>query len=178
MTDRTSDLRVVPVDESNWRVYREVRLDALRGAPRAYWTTHAEAAGRTDDEWVQLVTQPASRSRTWLALRGERPVGSVGVFRLPDQPEGECILVGLWVHPSARGMGVGEQLVRTVVDAASDQGLHRVVLEVAHENAPASALYGRLGFVPTGRTGAMPHDPSITEFEMELVLGDPPAGSR
>ena len=47
-----------------------------------------------------------------------------------------------------------------------------VLLEVAHENAAARALYERTGFTPTGRTGEMPHDPSITELEMELVLSD------
>jgi ribosomal protein S18 acetylase RimI-like enzyme len=178
MTDRFTGLQVVPVDDTNWKVYREVRLDALRGAPRAFWTTHAEAAGRSDDEWRQLVTQPPERSRTWLALRDGRPAGMVGSFRPPDHPEGECILVGMWVDPAARGLGVGELLVRTVLEAAAEQGLHRVVLEVAHENGPAVALYQRLGFVPTGRTGAMPHDSSITEFEMEYLLSDPPAISR
>jgi ribosomal protein S18 acetylase RimI-like enzyme len=96
---------------------------------------------------------------------------------MPDQPEGECILVGMWVDPTARGLGVGELLVRAVLAAAAEQGLERVVLEVAHENEPAVALYRRLGFVPTGRTGAMPHDPSITEFEMERPLRDLPAAS-
>jgi ribosomal protein S18 acetylase RimI-like enzyme len=181
MTEPTAPgppLRVVPVDETNWTLYREVRLDALKGAPRAYWTTYADAAGRSDEEWRQLVTQPPERSRTWLALRERRPVGTVGAFRLPDQPPDECILVGMWVDPGARGLGVGELLVGTVVEAASQQGMRRVVLEVAHENGPAVALYERLGFVPTGRTGAMPHDPSITEFEMELVLSEVPVGSR
>jgi ribosomal protein S18 acetylase RimI-like enzyme len=177
MTDRAPALWVTPVDETNWMRYREVRLDALKRAPRAYWTTYADAAGRSDDEWRQLVTQPAERSRTWLALLGERPVGTVGALRLPDQPPGECILVGLWVDPAARGLGVGELLVRTVAEAAAQQGMQRVVLEVAHENRPAVALYERMGFVPTGRTGAMPHDPSITEFEMELLVSDLPAGS-
>jgi ribosomal protein S18 acetylase RimI-like enzyme len=177
MTEHDAGLRIIPVDETNWQVYREVRLDALRGAPRAFWTTHAEAAARTDDEWRQIVTQPQERSRTWLAMRGDRAVGSVGSFRLPDQPEGECIPVGMWVDPSARGLGVGELLVRTVLDSAAARGLDRVVLEVAHENGPAVALYERLGFVPTGRTGAMPHDPSITEFEMERPLRDLPAAS-
>jgi len=177
MSDRTAAVRVVPVDETNWQLYREVRLDALRGAPRAYWTTHAEAAARPDREWLQLVTQPASRSRTWMALQGQGAVGSVGVFRLPDQPEDECILVGLWVDRRARGLGVGEQLVGTVLAAARERGCRRVLLEVAHENEPAAALYRRMGFLPTGRTGAMPHDPSITEFEMELVLSGLAAGS-
>lgn len=159
-------VQVVRVDASNWRVYRQLRLAALRGAPRAFWTTYDEAAARADEEWERMVGQLP----TWLAVLGDRAVGSVSLFHSPEQPEDDCFLVGMWVDPAARGNGVGEVLARTVVDAAGEQGRSRVVLEVAHENAAAIALYERVGFVATGRTGAMPHDPSITEFEMELVL--------
>jgi ribosomal protein S18 acetylase RimI-like enzyme len=166
-------LEVVRVDGSNWRTYRDLRLAALRGAPRAFWTTYDEAAARTDEEWQRLVGQ----SRTWLALSDGGAVGSVGAFQMPEGPDDECVLVGMWVDPSARGKQVGERLVRTVLEAAVRDGLRRVVLEVAHENTPARALYERMGFRPTGRTGVMPHEPSVTEFEMAVVLSELPAGS-
>ena len=168
MTDPAvvEDVRVVRVDDSTWRTYRDVRLAMLQDAPRAFWTTYAEAAARADEEWREMV----ARSHTWLAMEGDRPLGSVASFRLPDQPEDECVLVGMWVDPAARGRGVGERLVRTVLDSAAAKGLSRVLLEVAHENAPARALYERMGFRATGVTGAMPHDPTITELEMELRL--------
>jgi ribosomal protein S18 acetylase RimI-like enzyme len=166
-------LEVVRVDGSNWRTYRDLRLAALRGAPRAFWTTYDEAAVRTDEEWQRLVGQ----SRTWLALSDGGAVGSVGAFQMPEGPDDECVLVGMWVDPSARGKQVGERLVRTVLEAAVRDGLRRVVLEVAHENTPARALYERMGFRPTGRTGVMPHEPSVTEFEMAVVLSELPAGS-
>jgi ribosomal protein S18 acetylase RimI-like enzyme len=179
MSDRALDpqavgrLEVVRVDGSNWRTYRDLRLAALRGAPRAFWTTYDEAAARTDEEWQRIVGQ----TRTWLALSGDEAVGSVGTFQLPDRPDDECVLVGMWVEPSARGQQVGERLVRTVLETAVADGLRRVVLEVAHENAPARALYERMGFRPTGRTGVMPHEPSVTELEMAVVLSELPAGS-
>lgn len=176
MTDAVDDgdaVRVVRVDDSNWRTYRDVRLSMLKDAPRAFWTTYAEAADRSDEDWRAMV----ARSHTWLAVDAERPLGSVAATRLPEQPEDECVLVAMWVDPRARGRGVGEQLVATVLDSAASRGLSRVVLEVAHENAPARRLYERMGFTPTGRTGSMPHDPSITELEMERAVGDLPAGS-
>lgn len=169
LSGRVADrLSVVPVDESNWRAYRDVRLTMLREAPRAFWTTYDEAATRTDEQWREMATS----AQVWLALRDGDPVGSAGCFQAPGQPAEDCVLVGMWVDPSARGQGVGERLVRVVVGYAAARGRRRVLLEVAHENAAAVALYERIGFVPTGRTGAMPHDPSITELEMELVLGD------
>jgi ribosomal protein S18 acetylase RimI-like enzyme len=165
--DRPEGVEVVRVDDSRWEQYRDIRLAMLRGAPRAFWTTYEQAAERTDEEWRALVAS----SDVWLALLEGRAVGSVGLFQLPEAPDDEGILVGMWVDPAARGLGVGERLVGAVVEAAVARGWRRLLLEVAHENTPAIALYERTGFVPTGHTGAMPHDPSITEFEMELLLG-------
>lgn len=164
-------LVVVRVDESSWRTYREVRLAMLRDAPRAFWTTYEQAAARTDEEWRELV----GTSRTWLALHAGAPVGSVASVQPPEGPADVCVLVGMWVDPAARGRGVGERLVRAVLDDAAARGRTRVLLDVAHENAPALALYRRMGFVPTGRTDAMPHDPTITELEMQRVLTPDPA---
>jgi ribosomal protein S18 acetylase RimI-like enzyme len=158
---------VVRVDATSWQAYRDIRLAMLRGAPRAFWTTHEEAAARTDDEWRAVV----DGSDVWLAVAGGRTVGSVASYQPQDGPRDQAFLVGMWVDPSARGRGVGELLVGTVLDEARARGLRRVVLDVAHENAPAVRLYERMGFVATGGTAVMPHDPSITEFEMERLLG-------
>ena len=76
MTDAVDDrggVRVVRVDDSNWRTYRDVRLAMLQDAPRAFWTTYAEAAARSDEEWRAMV----GRSHTWLAVDDVRPLGSV-----------------------------------------------------------------------------------------------------
>lgn len=51
---------------------------------------------------------------------------------------------------------------------------HRVVLEVAHENERAWAFHCRMGFRPTGETGTMPWDTSVTEELMVLDLAPRP----
>ena len=50
------------------------------------------------------------------------------------------------VAPAARGRGVGTRLVRHGMSWARAEGAERMLLEVEHENAPALALYERLGF--------------------------------
>jgi len=61
----------------------------------------------------------------------------------------------LAVAESARGKGVGTDLVRAVIDAAREAGMRSVRLEVVDVNDDALRLYERLGFrsrasVPTG----------------------------
>jgi ribosomal-protein-alanine N-acetyltransferase len=54
------------------------------------------------------------------------------------------------VHPGCRGHGVGEALIRALVDALSARGVRRIYLEVEITNAGATRLYERLGFTKTG----------------------------
>jgi ribosomal protein S18 acetylase RimI-like enzyme len=58
----------------------------------------------------------------------------------------DCWLEDLYVREAGRRRGVGEALVRLVVERARRRGCRRVELDVNERNEPALALYGRLGF--------------------------------
>lgn len=147
--------------------YRDVRIAALIDSPRAFWSTYEQATARTDDDWADFLdTGP----RTWLAFDGARPVGTVALWRGEGQPDDEITLIGMWVASVVRGTDVAERLVRSVLGAASDAGVRRVVLDVAHENVRAWAFYSRIGFRPTGEVASMPWDPAVTEEQMVLDL--------
>ena len=106
-----SGVEVVRVTGDLWSTYRDVRLAALIDSPRAFWTTYAEAAGRSEDEWRHV----PGRITAWLALDGERPAGTVGLWHGEEQPEDEVFLIGMWVPTFARGSGVAERLVATAL---------------------------------------------------------------
>jgi ribosomal protein S18 acetylase RimI-like enzyme len=161
----TSIERVHP---GHWRTYRDLRLAALIDSPRAFWETYANAATRTDEQWRARCgpTAPA----TWMALDGDRPVGTVGLWHVDGAPADEVALIGMWVASGSRGSGVAERLVRTALADAVTSGFRRVVLDVAHENDRARAFYGRLGFGATGEVATMPWDASVTEETLALDL--------
>jgi ribosomal protein S18 acetylase RimI-like enzyme len=155
------------VTDRNWRTYRDVRLAALLDTPLAFGSTYAAEAAFTDERWLARVH---SGSTTWLALRGDLPVGSATSIRFPEQGEDETCLVGMWVAGHARGSGVGEALVGQVLADARSRGLSRVTLDVAEANAPARGLYERMGFRLTGQRGVLPHDATVVELEMAREL--------
>jgi GNAT superfamily N-acetyltransferase len=72
----------------------------------------------------------------------------VGVANLGRREESTW-LGGVGVVPSRRGAGVGESLTRALLDQAREAGAREMVLEVIVENAPAIALYEKLGFERT-----------------------------
>jgi ribosomal protein S18 acetylase RimI-like enzyme len=165
------DLTVTRVEPRLWQVTRAVRLAMLLDTPLAYGSTFAREIAFPDGLWVERMADSAA----WLAFEGEQPVGAVTLYAAPDKPADEANLVAMWVASHARGRGVADRLVETLVDHARAQGLRRVVLDVADGNDRAIGFYERAGFTRTGHTGDLPHQPTVTEFEMELVLQDLPA---
>lgn len=156
----SSTLHVVPVTEDSWRIYRDVRLAALLDTPRAFASTYAGAAARDESAWLALL----GSMRVWLAFEEDRPVGVIALSRDEELPEDEAYLIQMWVSSSARGRGVGDLLVSTVLDSAGEAGYSRVLLDVGEENLPAQRLYERHGFTRTGTTWDNPLYGGIREI--------------
>ena len=59
---------------------------------------------------------------------------------------GTLLMDGIFVHPDARGLGVGSALLDAIERHAAAQGLRQVRLDVIDSNPRARALYDRRGF--------------------------------
>jgi GNAT superfamily N-acetyltransferase len=149
----------------DWQALRDIRLEALRTAPDAFGSTYEREANRGEEHWHNRI----ARGGTFLAyLPGAPdPAGLIGGYAEDRQT---VELVSMYVRPSARGRGVGEALVATVVDWANTMNATTVHLWVTETNAPARALYERCGFALTGEQQALPSDPSLGEVAMSRTL--------
>ena len=81
-----------------------------------------------------------------LALDGDRAVGYIGYLGVIDEYE----ITNVAVSPDCRRRGIGEALVRALLSKAEESGMVRVTLDVRVSNAPALALYQKMGFTPCG----------------------------
>ena len=63
---------------------------------------------------------------------------------------GETDMMNVAVHPDYRRRGIGEKLVEALVEALKSRESHCLTLEVRASNAPAKALYEKLGFTQVG----------------------------
>lgn len=93
-----------------------------------------------------------NESVIFVALDENNPVGftqlypkysSVGLVK-------NWILNDLFVNPEYRKQGIGEALIKTVMDFAKGQGAIYVQLETAVDNFTAQSLYEQIGFVKQG----------------------------
>ena len=108
--------------------------------------------------------RPLASMETWFANKekGNFPVigieneagtllafGSYGTFR--GYPAYKYTVEhSVYVHKDHRGKGLGQTVMRALIDAARAQDLHAMVGAIDAANAGSIALHERLGFKPVG----------------------------
>jgi [ribosomal protein S18]-alanine N-acetyltransferase len=112
-----------------------------REAADALAAIHAEAFARgwSAVEFAALLQNPAM-----IAVADDDGRG----FALASSAGGEAEILTLAVRPAARRAGLGARLVAAAGAIAHQNGAASMHLEVAEDNAPARALYRKLGFAP------------------------------
>lgn len=80
--------------------------------------------------------------------------GSVAGYIGSQAVLGEADMMNLAVSPAFQRRGIGEALVRALIYQLRDKQVFSLTLEVRASNAPAIALYHKLGF---SRVGCRPH---------------------
>jgi ribosomal protein S18 acetylase RimI-like enzyme len=100
------------------------------------------------DYATQLVAS-ADRFECWSAAQ---LVGLVAVYcNAPDRAN--AFVSNVSVHPKFARVGIAARLMAQAIDHARGRGFACMSLEVSRDAAPAAALYGKLGFAVTGRSG-------------------------
>lgn len=76
----------------------------------------------------------------------ENIAGYAGFIHVTD----ECQIINAAVHPSFRRRGIGEKLIKKIIEYSYGNDITTLTLEVRASNAAALNLYKKLGFYQTG----------------------------
>ena len=87
-----------------------------------------------------------SCARYVVLRRGGETVGYAGMWLVID----EAHVTNVAIRKDLRGQGLGEKLMRALIQLAADSGMIWMTLEVRRSNAAAQGLYRKLGFVDVG----------------------------
>lgn len=83
----------------------------------------------------------------WLvAVEDGAVAGYIGSQTVMDESD----MMNVAVHPDYRRRGIGQALVLTLAQRLKEKGSRSLALEVRTSNAPAIALYEKLGFTRAG----------------------------
>jgi DNA-binding MarR family transcriptional regulator/GNAT superfamily N-acetyltransferase len=157
-------LRPHRIGDMGWIVYREgVGYAEQFGWDEAF---EALAAGIVKDF---LTNFDPARERCWIAEMDGQNVGHTFLVKHPDEPQTAKLRL-LFVEPCARGMGLGDALVRECVRFARTAGYRRVVLWTQSILTAAHRIYERAGFrlVKEEPHHSFGHDLIGQEWELEL----------
>ena len=102
------------------------------------------------DPWSEnsIAYELTSRLSYWLvAVENGQVLGYIG----SQSVLGESDMMNVAVHPEHRRKGVAEALIAALSQGLKERGNVWLTLEVRASNAPAIALYDKLGFAQVGR---------------------------
>ncbi len=139
-----TEITVRVLDESEWSLYRAVRLGALAESPGSFTATLADEADRDEQFWRDRMT----RSQWLLAERGQVAQGIVSLGPYEEEPSAAEVF-GLYVVPEARGTGVSWRLVETAAARATQQAYLQLYYWVGTNNGRAVGFAKNFGFRTT-----------------------------
>jgi GNAT superfamily N-acetyltransferase len=119
---------------------------------RAWGETRGEVADEAfESAFDQWWSREHDQRLTWLALRGEDPVGMLNMLVFERMPMPGRIfsrwgyVANVFTLPAERDTGIGSGLLAACTSYADDQGFVRLVLSPSERSVP---LYERAGFGP------------------------------
>lgn len=141
-------LEVVALTPDDWARWRALRLAALTEAPYAFGSTLAGTLA--DDREAYWRARLTSVPHNLVVVLAGQDTGMVSLAA-PDPEDGSPELISMWVSPHARGTGAADAVVEAVLAVADAEHPGRpVTLSVFADNAAATRLYVRHGFVDAG----------------------------
>lgn len=167
MTDLS--VRVATPDDVD--VWRALRMEGIAQNPSGFLVTAQEAAAVpiTDD------MQRLSKGDRFLAFEGNTAVALAGLNRNGVPRANHRAEIGpVYVVPAARGRGISDQLLNTLMDTARAAGIWQLELFVHAENAPAIGLYKRHGFVQAGKIPNAIRGENGLEDDLMMIRTDKP----
>lgn len=114
-----------------------------------------------------------AKAAYYVAFSGQQLVGGCGIKALDGSTENICELQRLFLHPAARGKGIGRQLMELCLQKAAEFGYEEIYLETLQDMHAAQALYRQYGFrsvcQPKGNTGHGGCDVWMVKFLSDIA---------
>jgi RimJ/RimL family protein N-acetyltransferase len=137
--------RRIHLDE--YKLYKKIRMEALKEAPYAFSSKYEDAIRRTDKEWIEQANSLAmSTSKcAFFALHGRKIIGLCAIYR-DYAAMMEAELAQLWLNPDYRGSSYSKELLACAFSWAKENGITRVWARVNYYNERAIRFFEKAGF--------------------------------
>lgn len=160
---------VRPFEPNEWRIYRSIRLEALREAPNAFAMSYEESAARGDAKWLDRLKEARPDQLPLAVFEGDRAVGLCWVL-FADPDPATAHLIQMWVALDVRGFGLSRSMLLASIEWARENNVERMVLGVTQGGIPARRFYESMGFRAEGPSEPSREGSTLRIDNMSLVL--------
>ena len=130
--------------------FRDLRLEALRVSPTSFGMSYEDSVTRDVAAFTKMIPAETDQSAIFGAFADDELVGMAGLHGYAARKQQhKAMLWGVYVRDAARRQRLGEALVEAVIERARTR-VAVLQLTVGANNAPARAIYERLGFITYG----------------------------
>lgn len=159
------------LDPSDWSLFHELRLFALRTEPGLFARSWAEESALPEEAWRDLLGAP--ERGIFGMFDDDALIGITGVVPSRDDPSGKtALLVMSYLLPEYRGRGLSRMFYEARLRwIAAQKQFERVIVSHRRFNAPSQRAILRFGFVETDRVATTwPDGTDEDEVRYELPL--------
>jgi len=165
-------MHVSLLDASHAAVYRDLMLEAYEFAADAFTSTVQERANEPESWWIKRIGSPSGLSQSLGAFRQSELLGTVALeYSAKPKVRHSALVIGMYVRPAARSMGIGAALLRSAIELAQSRPEVRALrLTLTEGNTAALRLYESQGFVAWGTEPQAIRTPSGFKGKVHMQL--------
>ena len=162
-------MNIRPLLPTEWEIFRDLRLLALKSTPGMFESTYAQAAARSEADWRALLS--GERQQIFGMFDVDRLIGIAGVFTSRDDPA-TAHLVMDFILPEYRGKKLWQLMYQARLDwVRSRKTFCRAMVAARESNAPSLGAMRAAGFKETRREPhTWPNGATEEEIWFELKL--------
>jgi len=137
------------VTTSDWKQYKEIRLEALQKEPQAFGSSYNREKDRTEEEWRDKLSQSENsqgKSFFYAVSEGKNFVAMGGAYQ--DEND-EWNIISIYTKKEYRGRGLGQTIISSIIGELKDRQIKRAYLSVNSLQKTAQRLYEKNGFIIT-----------------------------
>ncbi len=159
------------LSKEDWKLYKSLRLRALRDSPDAFGSSYEREYAFTDQRWIDRI-EVKDQVHQAVLLVAEIDGQAIGIASGVVHCAGDetAYVYQMWVAPEARAHGAGRTLLERVICWAEELNISAINLDVTLSNTGAVKLYQAVGFVFFGEPKALRPGSSLLTQNMTLLL--------
>lgn len=163
---------VKKIEKSDWRQYRDIRLEALMNEPAAFGSSYSAESQRTDEQWQErmIEAEKINGDRFFYGVFDGSILVSIGGAYKNDSAEWN--IIAIYTKKEFRGQGIGKLLMSGLLNDLRRREIKKVFLCVNTIQESAVALYKKTGFkiTKTIQNELMGDGKYYDEHEMAIEL--------